>query len=118
MRPTSADDVIDSREVIDAIAELREMIADTPDDDKADELAALEALAEQCEHYVDDWEVGETLVRDSYFEQYARDLATDLGAIPDTYSWPVSHIDWAEAARHLQMDYVTVTFDGITYWVR
>ena len=27
-------------------------------------------------------------------------------------------IDWAQAARELRMDYTSVDFDGVTYWIR
>lgn len=59
-----------------------------------------------------------TLIRDSYFEQYARDLAEDIGAIPDDAQWPCTCIDWEQAARELQQDYTTIDFDGVDYWTR
>ena len=59
-----------------------------------------------------------TLIRDSYFEEYAKELAEDIGAIAGGVQWPLHHIDWQAAAEALQMDYVPVEFDGVTYWVR
>lgn len=81
------------------------------------ELATLHALAEQCEGY-GDWDNGEALIRDSYFETYAEELADDLGMINRDARWPVNHIDWEAAARELQQDYTQVDFDGVSYWMR
>ena len=30
----------------------------------------------------------------------------------------IARIDWAQAAHELQMDYTSVDFDGVTYWIR
>lgn len=88
------------------------------DEENGEELKALKAFASQFEDYCSDWEHGTTLVRDSYFEDYARELAEDIGAINDDAGWPNNCIDWEKAARELQMDYTSGEFDGITYWAR
>jgi hypothetical protein len=59
-----------------------------------------------------------TLVRDSYFTEYAQELAEEIGAISSDGAWPYSYIDWESAARELQMDYTSVEYDGVTYWYR
>ena len=87
-----------------------------PDD--AEELATLKALAEEAEGYAPDWTHGETLIRDSYFVEYAQELAEDIGAINHEASWPNTCIDWDQAARELRMDYTAVEFGDITYWIR
>ena len=84
----------------------------------ADELRILKALADEASGYAADWTHGETLIRDSYFRDYAEQLADDIGAIDRNASWPVKCIDWDQAARELQMDYSAVDFDGVTYWIR
>ena len=113
----NTEDVIDSREVIERITTLQETEELT--EDEQEELANLLKLAEQCEGY-GDWRYGETLVRDSYFEEYAQELADDIGAIDlkAAYSWPSSHIDWSAAAEALKQDYVSVDFNGVEYWMR
>lgn len=60
-----------------------------------------------------------TLIRDSYFEDYARELAEDIHghALRDA-QWPFTCIDWTTAANDLLMDYGTVEYDGVTYWYR
>lgn len=118
--PTNSDDVIDSRDVIARIAEL-ESLADTDEDfwdlaERNAEHAALVALAEEASS-TPDWQFGETLIRDSYFIEYAQELAEDIGAINSDAGWPTRCIDWKLAAEELQEDYFSVEFDGVTYWI-
>jgi hypothetical protein len=85
------------------------------------ELKALEALQEEAEGYCPDWKYGATLIADSYFEDYAQELAEDLGYTGGhnkPLTWPFTCIDWEKAADELQQDYTAVEFDGVTYWVR
>jgi len=111
--------VIDSRDVIERLAELKDgRDAGVLDADEQAELIALEALVEECEGYVEDWQFGAQLIRDSYFKKYAMELADEIGAIDDNATWPQTCIDWDQAARELQMEYTAVSFDGIDYWVR
>lgn len=125
---TNSEDIIDSREVIERLAELSGMWADWQnnkaddslilDDDEIAELKALTVLSEECSDYADDWAYGAALIRDSYFMEYAQELAEDIGAIDSEASWPNNCIDWERAAQELRMDYTSVDFDGVTYWVR
>lgn len=110
---SNTDDVIDSRDVIARIEELEEY----QDRDEQEELAALKALASQCEGY-GDWQYGETLIRGTYFTEYAQQLADDIGAIDRDAKWPQSCIDWEQAADELKADYMAVDFDGVEYWLR
>lgn len=126
--PDNTQDIIDNRDVIARIEELRGDRAahndGEPEDwasvypEDAEELATLEALAEQVEDYASDWGDDARLIRDSYFQEYAQELAFDTGAITETAQWPNRHIDWAEAARELQQGYTSVYFAGVTYWIR
>ncbi len=97
----------------------RVALAEWDASDAATELATLKALAEEASGYAADWQHGETLIRDSYFKDYAMELAEDVcsDAIRNA-AWPLTCIDWDQAARELQMDYTAVDFDGVTYWVR
>lgn len=96
---------------------------ESPED--AAEHAALLKLAEEAAQYAPDWEHGETLIRDSYFKEYAQELAEDCAPFPRNSPegkalemWPYRCTDWDQAARELQMDYTAVDFDGVTYWIR
>lgn len=112
------DDIIDSRDVIDRIAELESIPVIDREPEEQDELDALSALAEEASGYAPDWEYGEALIRDSYFVEYAQQFAEDIGAIHTDAQWPVYAIDWERAARDLRIDYTAVDFDGVTYWIR
>lgn len=116
---SNTQDLIDSRSIIERIDELEEERCEA-DLDEGDELelAVLRELAEQAEDITDEWTDGVVLIRDDYFMEYARKLADDLDLIPRDYTWPISCIDWAQAARELKMDYGSVDFNGVTYWVR
>lgn len=58
------------------------------------------------------------LILDSYFEEYARQFAEDIGAIDEEARWPATHIDWPAAARDLQQDFTAVEVGQYTYWRR
>ena len=83
-----------------------------------DDVARLAALRAVRDEIGDEFEHGETMVPDDEFEDYAEELAGDLGLIPEDASWPVRHIDWEAAADELRQDYTEVEFDGVTYLVR
>jgi hypothetical protein len=106
--PSNRDDTIDSRDIIEAIES---------GDLDADDQKAFEELAKEAEGSPD-WEHGETLIRDSYFEDYARELAEDTGMVKGDEDWPLRHIDWEAAADELKNDYFSVDFDGVEYWIR
>jgi len=110
-----------------ALDELAEALARAEIDldawDGADELKTLEELADELQglggdhQWGGDWYPG-YLIRDSHFKDYAMELADDIGAIDSNTSWPLTCIDWDQAARELQYDYSSVEFDGVTYWCR
>lgn len=83
-----------------------------------DEWAALKAFVADGESYAEDWNHGATFIADSYFEDYARELAEDIGAIKRDMEWPCNCIDWEQAANQLKADYTSVTVNGNDYWVR
>ncbi len=82
-----------------------------------EEYAALKAFVEEAEN-VTDWNHGATFIADDYFEDYAREFASDIGAIKRDMQWPLNCIDWKKAAEQLQADYQEYTVNGDTYWVQ
>ncbi len=115
-------DIIDSRDVIARIEELELEQGDVdpgcfPDEDQ-EELTTLKALAAEGADYAPDWQYGEALIRATYFKTYAQELAEDCGMVPEGNNWPCYCIDWDRAARELQIDYTSIDFDGVEYWVR
>lgn len=130
----NSQDILDIRDIIERIEHLRQLRQPGPvdlgpedseqaQDDLFAELASLESFVSQFAGYGGDeqWE-GEwypvTLIRDSYFRDYAQELAEDIGAIAPDAPWPTRCIDWDEAAWELRMDYTSAEFNGVTYWAR
>ena len=120
---SNTEDLINSRDVIDRIQYLEDEQerAENQDEwnesDEGQELKALQTLQEDAEGYCD-WAHGATLINDDYFEDYAQEFAEEIGAIGRATEWPCTCIDWEKAADELKMDYTSVEFNGVTYWVR
>jgi hypothetical protein len=131
-------DYIDSRDSVARLAELEDAASEDPNDfgctlcgegsfpsedapslceDHGSELVTLRTFAEQGEGFAD-WEYGETFIPGDMFEDYARELADDIGAVNTDAGWPNSYIDWPAAADALKMDYTSLEVDGVTYWGR
>lgn len=84
-----------------------------------DELDPIKSLAEGCEGYAADWNYGEALIRDSYFEEYCKELVSDIGDLPATLPGYIeNNIDWSGVADDLRIDYTSIDFNSITYWIR
>ena len=114
-------DLIDSRDIIKRLDELEDREDDEDDaldEAEAEELDKLRDFANEAAGYAPDWRYGETLILDSYFEEYAQQLAEDIGAISSDAGWPLSYIDWEAAADALKQDYTMVSIDGHDYWIR
>lgn len=128
-------DVFDLRDVIARYEELEDTITAAEDEasetghsaiagaEEREEFAAIKSFLDEVKGYGGDerWR-GDwypvTFIRDSYFEEYAQELADDFGAIDRDAKWPQTCIDWKQAARELQQDYSSVEIDGVTYWYR
>lgn len=113
----SREDTFDSREVIERIEELESVPFNQLDEGEKQELVDLQDFAREGES-VADWQYGEMFVADDYFEDYARELAKDVGAISGEEAWPLSHIDWEAAADALKQDYTGFELAGETFWAR
>lgn len=110
---SSYDDVIDSRDIIARIEHLEDGRAnDELTEEGGNELVALIKLAKVGAEYADDWEHGVTLVRESYFVDYAEELAVETSESGKLLShWPYGFIDWDAAADDLRQDYTALRFD-------
>lgn len=113
-------DVFDIRDVIKRFEEIENS---TEEDEIDEERQTIQAFLDEVrgaggdENWRGDWyPVG--FIADSYFEDYARELADDIGAVNEKLSWPNNCIDWEEAAKQLQADYSSVEVCGSTYWYR
>lgn len=128
-------DVIDVRGIIARVLELRDEREEynekmgSPDawdgvpDGEPEELGMLEGILSELAGYGGDEEFeGDwypiTLIAESYFQEYAQDLAEECGMVDTSARWPMTCIDWEQAARELQMDYSSIEIRGFTYWYR
>ncbi|HNR55121.1 MAG TPA: hypothetical protein PKJ19_08145 [Flavobacteriales bacterium] len=124
-------EMIDVRDIIARVEEL-EKDRDYSEDEQtwaeenasdADELSALMSILEDLKGYGGDeqWR-GDwypvTLIHEDHFEDYAQELAEDIGAVNRDAQWPNNHIDWKAAAEDLLQDYSEVDVDGTTYYYR
>ena len=127
MNPTPGEDVIDSRDVISRIDDLREelesahsiQVGEDGDDanedfdewlerasananhayhNEASELVGLENLASEAED-CGDWKFGATLVHEDYFTEYTEQM------IKDCYSMPKEFESGNWPFRHMTIDY-------------
>ena len=121
---TEHHETYDSRDIISRLEQLQldksNMTVEDweSDPDLQTELDALEDIDEQGRTGVTDWEYGEALISDYYFQEYARELAEDIGAIDRNANWPLHCIDWEQAANELKHDYSRIDIDGRTYFAR
>jgi hypothetical protein len=105
----------------DALDELEEAHDDDETDAVLDARADIEKYTELCGALGIDANpealrhCSATLISDADFEDYARDLAEDIGAIQSDSGWPVDYIDWKRAADALRSDYTTIEWDGDSY---
>jgi hypothetical protein len=85
-------------------------------EDEESELAELETL----ENEISEFRHGETMIPEDAFEDYARELAEDLGYMDSktASSWPFTCINWSEAADELRQDYSEAEYQGQTYLAR
>lgn len=128
-------DVIDVRDIIARVLELRDAWDEynekmgSPDawdsvpDGEPEELAMLEGILSELagyggdEEFEGDWYPVE-LIADSYFQEYTQNLAEECGMVDTRARWPMTCIDWEQAARELQMDYSNILIHDSTYWYR
>ena len=132
-RPIETEKVLDSRDIDARIEYLESELAAIGEpsttstdeereawDDSAEEREELERLLQlrkDCCSDEDEWQYGVQLINDDYFEEYAEELADDIGLLKG-YEWPLNCIDWSAAAQQLQQDYSSVEFMRSTYWYR
>lgn len=127
----SGDDIIDVRNIIERVEELKGIIPETAHDvtpgdaveaaKAQEELATLESILADLagnggdEQWRGDW-YPVTLIRDSYFTDYARELVEDCYSLDGIPSFV--EVDWNATARNVQIDYTMTEIEGVDYWYR
>jgi hypothetical protein len=115
---TTSDDFINASDLMERVKELSAM--PERDEFEEQELIGLRTLVSDLESrfgrgYIE--QNNTTLVRESYFEEYARDEAYDMGDVSKEGSVD-SYVDWPRYAEAVSQDWAEVDFDGTTYLVR
>jgi hypothetical protein len=119
-------DIIDVRDIIERYEELVVLTSEIVPGDAHEALASEHGTLEDLlidlegnggdEEWRGDW-YPVTLIRDSYFQTYARELLEDCGDIPRDLPDYIA-IDWQTTADNIRVDYTACEIDGITYWYR
>jgi hypothetical protein len=125
-------DIIDTRDIIERIEELENLIENEGCEDTCteyrEELTLLSSLMEEMkgnggdEQWRGDW-YPITLIRETYFTDYIQELIHDCYEMPKEMhsgSWPYRHmsIDYEAAADEAKGDYCELEIDGVTYFYR
>jgi hypothetical protein len=105
----------------DLMKRITELAAKAERDEYEDEeLTALRKLRNQLESMLGNGYAernNKVIVRETYFEEYAREEAYDMGG--GAWEGSVdSHVDWEGYANAVRQDWSDVDFDGTTYLVR
>lgn len=111
----------DREEAENEFAYARKQLAEFDEND-GDELKTLQELIDELRgnggdhQFEGDWYPG-SMIRESYFEDYARELLEDCGDLPRDLPGYVA-IDWAKTADNIRVDYSSVEYDGVEYLYR
>jgi len=111
---TEYDNFINKEDLEASIEELQEL--ESNQIEYSEDLIALIALNEEAEQYCSDWEYGDNLINDYYFDTFTKEMAEDCYEIPQ--EWPFRCIDWEQAADELRDDYTAIKFHGKTFLCR
>jgi hypothetical protein len=134
-QPTNQDDLVDVRDLIARLEELQTQkelresdhaedsgMPSELDEEDQTELDQIEGLLDDLRGYGGDhqWKGSwypVTLIRDSHFVDYCKELVVDIGDLPNDIPDYLC-INWEGTANNLQVDYASVEWDGVTYWYR
>ena len=82
-------------------------------EDELKEIEEINEIEEKCSEF----QYGETLIREDYWEEYCEELCIECGYISkDLPSW--IEIDWSRTAGNISKDYSVLEYQGETYYFR
>lgn len=99
----SSRDIINTKTVERQIVELSES------------LGILMKLRESFPGTPTEWEKGTILIKDEFFENHIKQIVAEQ--LTES-AWLLPHIDWPEAACSRLHGYLSINFEGVTYWVK
>jgi hypothetical protein len=117
-----SNDILDVRDLIERYEELETQ--ELKSESEENELSDLQALLDELEGNGGDeqWRGNWypiTLINESYFTEYSKELLNDCGDLPKDLPWYIeSNIDWDGVAQDLKVDYSEVTYNEETYYYR
>jgi antirestriction protein len=92
--------------------------------DELEDWRPVEAVAAWLDNFHNTWRDADLTDFDEAYngewssrEDFARELADDLGAVDEDATWPNNYIDWERATRDLFMDYWDAEAPGGTIYV-
>jgi len=114
---------MDLRDLAKELEDLSDRFAYDPSsltEDEKERIAALHKLEKGLGCSLEEQaEADPYFIAGADFEDYAREQAEDMyGKELKSSKWPFNCIDWSEAADELMSDYLSVDFDGETYYYR
>ena len=106
----------------DEVQDAKENLQDFVTSDDMGEFEQLKEIVKQGEDSPD-WSYGETLIHETYFTQYIKEVIDDCYEMPKDLNsgvWPWNHVemDWDAAAEEAKQDYTTIEADGETYYIK
>ena len=115
------DNIIDGRDIRDRIDGLEAL--DAPTEEESAELTDLTAFLHEAMQYNSDADAGETIIAESHFVDYIKEIIDDCYALPKELTsgeWPYRHItiDYEAAAEEAKADYVELTFRGRNFYIQ
>lgn len=99
----------DDADVVNADIALTELVSAEEVVELRKELVDLKSLIGECGHDAH-------LIREDDFEAYAREFASEIGALNADATWPNDHIDWEAASKALAQDFSTFGLMGTSYY--
>ena len=114
------DYAIDGRDIRDRIDELEAL--DAPTEEESAELTDLTAFLHEAMQYNSDADEGETIIAESHFVDYIKELIDDCYDLPAELTsgeWPYRHItiNYEAAAEEARADYAELTFRGRNFYI-
>lgn len=116
--------VIDTRDIVERFEELEstyetfENEAEVKNWADLDEWVKLREIIEEIDANAgDNCDDGVTLINESYFVDYVREMLEDCGEIPRDIPHYVA-IDWKQTADNVRVDYTFININGTEFWYR
>lgn len=129
--PTNQDEYIDAAQLVTLVEDWEAAMEEGADEDGEIQLPfgvgeyhSLKRVADEIVDSGGDKE-HEQLIREDCFLEYTKQLVDDCYGdvakqLDNQHRWPWRHMtmDWEACADELKGDYVTIDFDGVTYYMR